>query len=142
VIGLLTEKAKLFVLTTAEGDGPRLDVYDRDKGKWTLVGKVACPAFTKVKVRPTRMDFSCEVGKTRKGRVRIAHRTIFLHRNRIYRRGTWRFPEFLLRYKGRTVLLEGQAPAWDRVRLRDGSGERSITADDLLELPLPEDQDK
>lgn len=146
VIGLLTEKEKLFVVTTPAADpgappsatdGPMLHVYDRDKGRWALVGKVACPAFTKVTLKPTSMTFSCEVGKSRKGKSQVVRKVIALRHNRIYRSGVWRFPEFLLRYKARTVLLEGPAPFWDRLRLRDANGERTITAEELLNLPLP-----
>ncbi|MGZ3671638.1 MAG: hypothetical protein ACXWR4_17110, partial [Bdellovibrionota bacterium] len=46
VVGLITEKQKLFVLTTHIGekdDGPMLHVYDRDKSRWSMVGKVICP---------------------------------------------------------------------------------------------------
>lgn len=142
VIGLIPEKQKLFVLTSGmgaalqKGDGPTLHVYDREFGKWTRVGHVACPAFTKVTMQPRQMVFSCEVGQSKKGRARVVRKGIPFGKNRIYRNGVWRFPEFLLRYKGRTVLLEGPAPTWDRLRLRDAEGERTITAEDLLRLPV------
>jgi hypothetical protein len=146
VIGLLTEKEKLFVLTApvsnAEDDGPLLYVYNRDLGKWNKVGGIECPTFTKVTMKSTQMIFSCEVGKSRKGKTHIIRKTISLRKNPIFRRGVWRFPEFLLRYKGRTVLLEGSAPNWDRIRLRSPDNvERSIAADDLLHLPLPDSPD-
>jgi hypothetical protein len=142
VIGLITQKPKLFVVTMpsgapGKGDGPMLHVYDPRTHRWALVGKVACPTFTKVTLKPTRMIFSCEVGKSRKGKVRVARKAIPLRRERIYRNGVWRFPEFLLRFKGRTVLLEGMAPAWDKLHLRSDDGQRTISADDLLQLPLP-----
>lgn len=167
VIGLVTEKEKLFVLTVppvdpsavapagaeaaapknapapkgkaaAKADGPTLHYYDRDKGKWKEVGHIACPAFTKVTLKHTQMIFSCEVGKSRKGKTRIERRAISLRRSPIYRSGVWRFPEFLLRFKGRTAMLEGPAPIWDHLRLRNpDNSERVIRADDLLQLPLP-----
>ena len=142
VIGLLTEKEKLFVLTAPLGltptDGPMLYVYDREKSKWEKVGGVACPTFTKVTLKSNQMIFSCEVGKAHKGKTHVVRKTIALRKNHIYRNGVWRFPEFLLRFKGRTVLLEGLAPTWDRLRLRAAdNSERTIAADDLLQLPLP-----
>ena len=115
-----------------------LHVYDRDRGKWALVGKLKCPTFNKVVVKTSQMIFSCEAGKSRRGKGKVVRKTISLRRHRIYRHGVWRFPEFLLRYKGRTVLLEGPAPAWDRLRLRDtDKSERTISAEKLLQLPLP-----
>lgn len=142
VIGLITEKKKLFVLTSGTGakdDGPMLHMYDRGQNVWAKVGKVVCPAFTKVTLKTTQMIFSCEVGKTKRGKTIVQRKTIFLRKDhRIYRNGVWRFPEFMLRYKGRNVLLEGQAPVWDKLRLRTDSGEqRTITAKDLFQLPLP-----
>ncbi|MFX4404757.1 hypothetical protein ABTA52_20580, partial [Acinetobacter baumannii] len=76
-------------------------------------GKLDCPAFTKVTLKPTQMIFSCEVGKSRKGISHVVRKVIPLRKNRLSRPGVWRFPEFLLRYKGRTVLLEGPAPTWN-----------------------------
>ncbi|HEY8280206.1 MAG TPA: hypothetical protein VIH99_11320 [Bdellovibrionota bacterium] len=146
VIGLLPEKQKLFVLTNGAGepdDGPMLHVYDRGSGSWVMVGKIVCPTFTKVRLEPSRMIFSCEIGKTRKGKSRVARRSISLKRDRIYRGGVWRFPEFMLRYKGRVVLLEGPAPDWDRLRLRSDQGsQRTISAEDLVQLPLPGEETK
>ncbi len=143
VIGLLTEKQKLFVITNGNGekdDGPMLHVYNRGNGLWSKVGKVACSTFTKVTLRPTQMVFSCEVGKSKRGKTHMERKTIHLKHERIYRGGVWRFPEFMLRYKGRTVLLEGSAPFWDKLRLRsDSEGQRTITAKELLQLPLPGD---
>ncbi|MGZ3651344.1 MAG: hypothetical protein ACXVB9_10795 [Bdellovibrionota bacterium] len=140
VVGLITEKQKLFVLTTHIGekdDGPMLHVYDRDKSRWSMVGKVICPVFTKVTLKPTQMIFSCEVGKSRKGKVHVTRKVIALKHDRIFRRGNLLFPEFLLHYKGKTVMLEGEAPNWDTLRLRSEDGERTISADDLGQLPLP-----
>ena len=142
VIGLLTEKHKMFVVTNRIGtadDGPTVHVYDRDHSKWTRIGHVVCPVFTRVTLKPTQMIFSCEAGKKgRKGKTTIARKTISLKKDRIYRRsGSLIFPEFMLRFHGRTVLLEGEAPNWDTLRLRSDAGERTISADSLAQLPLP-----
>jgi hypothetical protein len=142
VIGLITEKHKLFVVTNhigAADDGPTVHVYDRDHNKWTKVGHVVCPVFTRVTLSPTHMIFSCEAGKRgRKGKTVIARKTISFKKDRIYNRsGSLIFPEFMLHFHGRTVMLEGEAPSWDTLRLRSDSGERTISADSLAQLPLP-----
>ena len=85
------------------------------------------------------MVFSCEVGVTRKGKAKVQRKAILLKKDRLYRKGVWRIPEFLLRYKGQTVLLEGKAPVWDKLRLRSSEGEKTINASDILDLPLPGD---
>lgn len=142
VIGLITEKQKLFVLTMGDSsakDGPMLHVYDRSKNKWKKIGQVVCPTFTKATLRSNQMIFSCEVTQAKKGKVRVQNRAISYRGERLYRSGAWRFPEYLLRFKGRSVLLEGEAPKWDRLRLRhdDENKSRTISAEDLLQLPLP-----
>jgi hypothetical protein len=142
VIGLVTEKNKLFVVTNHFGateDGPTLHVYDRTTHKWGRIGHVECPVFTRVMLKPTQMIFSCESGKSRKGKTKITRKTISLKKDRIYNRsGSLIFPEFMLHFHGRTVMLEGEAPSWDRLRLRSDSGERTISADGLAQLPLPD----
>lgn len=142
VIGLITEKHKMFVVTNHIGeanDGPTVHVYDRDHHKWSKIGHVVCPVFTRVMLKPTQLIFSCEAGtKGRKGKTKIARKTISLKKDRIYHRsGSLIFPEFMLHFHGRTLMLEGEAPNWDRLRLRSDSGERTITADSLAQLPLP-----
>jgi|GEM_PF-5122563 len=137
VIGLVPEKAKLFVLTSGEGT-LLLHVYDRSKNSWTKLGKVACQSFTKARLTAAKITFSCEVGKTKRGKTRVSQKSISYGRERLYRTGIWRFPEFLLRHKGRVAVLEGNAPNWDTLRLRNADqDERTITASDLLKLPLP-----
>ncbi len=136
VIGLLTEKALLFVVTSG-GEGPMLHVYDRNKNEWTKLGQVKCPSFTKARLTATSMTFSCEVGKSKRGKTRVSPKTISYKKLRMFRNGTWRFPEFLLRHKGRVAVLEGPAPQWDRLRLRSAVEERTISASDLLQIPLP-----
>lgn len=141
VIGLVTEKNKLFVVTNhlgAADDGPTVHVYDRNSHKWTRIGHVECPVFTRVTLKPTQMTFSCESGKSRKGKTKISRKTISLKKDRIYNRsGSLIFPEFMLHFHGRTVMLEGEAPNWDTLRLRSDTGERTISADSLAQLPLP-----
>jgi hypothetical protein len=140
VIGLIPEKKKLFVLTNGsgeKGDGPMLHVFDRKTNTWRKIGKVDCPTFTKVNMKSTHMTFFCEQGKTRKGKAKVAPRNLAFGHDRIFRSGTWRFPEFMLRYKGRSVLLEGRAPTWDKLHIRSEDDERTLNAEDLAHLPLP-----
>jgi hypothetical protein len=136
VIGLLTEKTKLFVLSSGEGT-LFLHIYDRGKNSWTKLGKVACPSFTKARLSAARITFSCEVGKTKRGKTRVSRKSISYGKERMYRSGIIRFPEFLLRHKGRVAVLEGNAPHWDRLRLRTDDDERMISANDLLQIPMP-----
>lgn len=137
VIGLITAKSKLFVLTNGS-DTPMLHTYDREKGRWNKIGQVNCPTFTKVTFKSSQMIFSCEVGVAKKGKVKVSSKSISLRKDPIFRTGVWRFPEFMLRYKGRVAILEGEAPNWDKLRLRtDNSPARTISAEDLLKLPLP-----
>ncbi len=136
VIGLLTEKAKLFVLTSVS-DHLHFHVYDRDKSSWTPLGKVLCPSFTKARLSSKRITFSCEVGKTKRGKTRVSQKSISYGKERLYRKGIWRFPEYLLRHKGRVAVLEGYGPLWESLRMRTANDERTITASDLLRIPLP-----
>jgi hypothetical protein len=146
VIGLIPEKKKLFVLThktETEKDGPMLHVFDADKGTWKKLGQLACPSFTKVKLSPTRMVFYCETNRpVRRRRHRressVVAKVISFGRERLYRNGTWRFPEFMLRYKGTSLLLEGDAPTWTHLRIKPNEGEeRLFQADELFQLPPP-----
>ncbi len=145
VIGLVPEKKKVFVLThSAESkkDGPMLHVFDSQNHQWKKIGQLACPAFTKVKLSATKMIFFCEGPErfSRKGKKLnspVVAKTLFFGRERLYRNGTWRFPEFMLRYKSFTLLLEGNAPTWDRLRLKSPEGERILEADELFQLPAP-----
>lgn len=136
VIGLINQKEKLFVITSG-GDGPMLHVYNRLKNEWTKLGQVKCPSFTKARLTSTRITFSCEVGKSKRGKTRVSPKSISYGKLRLYRHGVWRFPEFLLRHKGRVAVLEGPAPHWDKLRLRSADSERTISASDLLQIPLP-----
>lgn len=139
VAGLIPDRHKLFVLTTGsgeKGDGPMLHLYDQKKNDWKKIGKVDCPVFTKVKLSATRMEFFCETGKkTRKGKPIVTAKSLYFGHERIYRAGTWRFPEFMLRYKGVMLLLQGQAPTWDKLRLKSDKDDRLIKAEDLFDLP-------
>lgn len=138
VVGLLPDRAKLFVLTNGTGeagDGPMLHLFDQKKNEWKKIGKVDCQTFTKVKLTATQMTFFCEVPGRKKSRV--VPKSLSFGRERIYRSGTWRFPEFLLRYKGVTLILQGNAPVWDKLRLKSGEEERLVPAEDLFDLPKP-----
>jgi hypothetical protein len=143
VIGLIPEKDKLFVLTANGGgakDGPMLHVFDKERNTWKKVGKIECASFTKVTLSSHGMKFSCETGvrKTRKGPKSImTPKTIAYGSDRLFRNGVWRFPEFMWRYKGVLLTLEGPAPDWDKLRIKAAEGERLLNADDLFQLPAP-----
>lgn len=146
VIGLIPEKKKVFVLThgsTSEKDGPMLHVFNRDDNSWKKLGQLACPAFTKAKLSSTAMVFFCETGNVtqRRGKRRgsgVVAKSISYGKDRLYRNGTWRFPEFMLRYKGVSLLLEGNAPTWDRLRLKSKEGvDRVFQANEIFQLPPP-----
>ena len=139
VVGLLPDREKLFVLTNGsgeKGDGPMLHLFDQKKNDWKKIGKLDCPTFTKVNLSATKMVFFCELpGLWRKGKPRVVAKTLSFGKERIYRKGTWRFPEFMLRYKGVALLLEGHAPTWDKLRLKSAQDDRLIKAEELFELP-------
>lgn len=146
IIGLIPEKKKLFVLThgnETEKDGPMLHVFDSTDNSWKKLGQLICPAFTKVKMSSTKMIFFCETNpvpgnqKRKKRKSSVVAKTISYGKERLYRSGTWRFPEFMLRYKSVFLLLEGNAPKWDRLRLKSAEGERVIMATELYQLPAP-----
>jgi hypothetical protein len=142
VIGLIPEKKKLFVLThksATEKDGPMLHVFDSTNNKWKKLGQLACPAFTKAKLYHNHMVFYCETTVKRRGRKRlgVVAKSISYGSERLYRNGTWRFPEFMLRYKGVSLLLEGNAPNWDNLRLKSSEGERVLHANEVFQLPAP-----
>ena len=40
-------------------------------------------------------------------------------------------------FSRQAVILEGAAPRWDKLRLRGPDGQRTISAEDLSQLPLP-----
>lgn len=143
ISGLIPDREKLFVLTTGKEekfDGPMLHLFNQKKQEWKKVGQIQCPAFTSVKLSATRMVFYCEIpGKVNKlGLPRVKPKILSYGKERLYRGGVWRFPEFMLRYRGVSLLLEGNAPHWERLRLKSESGERLFQSQDLLDLPVPE----
>jgi hypothetical protein len=146
IIGLIPEKKKLFVLThgyETDKDGPMLHIFDSNDNRWKKLGQLACPAFTKVKLSSTKMIFFCETNpvpgnnKKRRKKSSVVAKTISFGKERLYRSGTWRFPEFMLRYKRVFLLLEGNAPKWDRLRLKSAEGERVMMATEIYQLPAP-----
>ncbi|MCO5143033.1 MAG: hypothetical protein M9962_08090 [Oligoflexia bacterium] len=143
IVGLIPDREKLFVLTTGKEEkfnGPMLHLYHQAKQEWKKIGQIQCPAFTSVKLSAKRMVFYCEVpGKMNKLGLPIVRSKILSYgKERLYRGGVWRFPEFMLRYKGVTLLLEGNAPHWIKLRLKSENGERVFQSEDLLELPVPQ----
>lgn len=152
VIGLIPDREKLFVLTNSTEDkpqGPMLHLFDQKKNEWKKIGKVDCPSFTKVKLSSTQMTFYCEVNVApskskrhhRRNRTPVVAKTLSFGKERIFRSGTWRFPEFLLRYKGMNLLLEGDAPNWDKLHLKSSEEDRLIKAEDMFDLPAPHPTD-
>ena len=145
VIGLVPEKKKLFVLTQDSSlakDGLMLHVFDGQNGSWKKLGQLSCPSFTKAKLTSTKMVFSCEtdiVRNTKRGKSNtVVAKILSYGKERLYRTGTWRFPEFMLRYKRVNLLLEGNAPNWNRLRLKSEEGvDRISPADELYQLPPP-----
>lgn len=145
VIGLVPEKKKLFVLTqdsASEKGSLMLHIFDSASSTWKKLGQLACPSFTKAKLTSTQMVFFCEtnqIRKTRRGTSNaVVTKTLSYGKERLYRNGTWRFPEFMLRYKRVNLLLEGNAPNWDRLRLKSETGvDRLFPADELFQLPAP-----
>jgi hypothetical protein len=141
VIGLIPEGKKLVVVThESEGanQGPILHLYDGQKNEWFRLGQVACSSFTKATLRPTSLTFFCEKDRLADGPKRkrkIMGKSVSFGKHRIFRSGTWRFPEFLLRYRSATLLLEGNAPDWDRLRIKWEGGERLHRAQELFSLP-------
>jgi hypothetical protein len=146
IIGLIPEKKKLFVLThgnESEKDGPMLHIFNSIDNSWKKLGALACPAFTKVKLSFTKMRFFCETNpplnanQKKKRKSSVVAKTISFGKERLYRSGTWRFPEFMLRYKSVFLLLEGNAPKWDKLRLKSAEGERVLLANEIFQLPAP-----
>lgn len=129
VIGVLPDREKLFVITNGE-DSPRLDLYNRKKKTWKKIGAIKCASFTSVRIAYSSLTFACETGVvTRKGKVKTKAKVISLGRERLFRSGRMRFPEFLLRFKGIALILEGNAPTWERLRLKeDGKKDQVIQA--------------
>jgi hypothetical protein len=145
VIGLVPEKKKLFVLTQDSSltkNNLMLHVFDGQKGSWKKLGQLSCPSFTKANLSATKMVFFCEtdvVRNTKRGKSNaVVAKTLAYGKERLYRTGTWRFPEFMLRYKRVNLLLEGNAPNWNRLRLKSENGaDRIFPADELYQLPAP-----
>lgn len=146
VIGLIPEKKKVFVLThgsESEKDGPMLHIFDTENGQWKKQGQLACPSFTKVKMTSRAMTFFCEqttppTRRNKKGGRSVVAKSISYGKDRLYRNGTWRFPEFMLRYKGVSLHLEGDAPNWNKLRLKPLEGdERVLKAEEVFQLPTP-----
>lgn len=138
VIGVIPDREKLFVLTQSadhEDKTTRLDLYNQTDKDWKKIGAVDCIAFTKVKISASRLTFACE-WKMHRGRLRVRNKVLRLGKERLYRSGTMRFPEFLLRYKSLAFILEGNAPSWDRLRIKaEGEEDRVIPARELFGTP-------
>lgn len=135
IIGILPYKEKLFIIThqnEEKNDGPMIHLYNVQKESWKKLGQAACPAFTKVKLKANSVTFFCEQ-PAKKGKTKVRAKTISLGKERIYRSGTMRFPEFLLRYRGISLLLEGDAPNWTRMRIKSEEKERFFLANEIFQ---------
>lgn len=143
IVGVIPDRKKVFVISQIEeGEAKNslmLHIHDLDQEVWKKIGQMECPTFTKVKTAAKAITVYCErktapSKKKKKGRSAGVQAKVFsLGKERLYRKGTWRFPEFLLRYKGVTLILEGNAPYWNRLRLKSADGDRLIKADDLVD---------
>lgn len=138
VIGVIPDREKLFVLSQSADHNDkttRLDLYNQAAKNWKKIGAVDCIAFTKVRISVDRLVFACE-WKMHRGRLRVRNKELRLGKERLYRTGIMRFPEFLLRYKSLAFILEGSAPSWDKLRIKnEGEADRVIPAGELFGAP-------
>ncbi|NUM88598.1 MAG: hypothetical protein HUU37_05275, partial [Bdellovibrionales bacterium] len=58
---------------------------------------------------------------------------LFLGKERIHLKGFVRVPDFLIRHKSLSVFLEGAAPYWEKMRVRNGEEEKFVTASSLID---------
>lgn len=142
IVGVIPDRKKVYVISQDEESAQKslmLHIHDLDQEVWKKLGQMACPTFTKVKTAAKAITVYCErksapTKNKKKARSSGVQAKVFsLGKERLYRRGTWRFPEFLLRYKGVTLILEGNAPYWSNLRLKSPDGERIIKAEDLVD---------
>lgn len=134
VLGILPDREKLFIISHQSEEkigGPTIHLYNTKKKSWKRIGKVVCPTVTKAKLATTNVVFFCEsTGK--KGKIRVTPKVLRLGKDRLYRSGYIRIPEFLLRYKKATLLLEGDAPHWKKLRIKNmGDKDVLYRADNL-----------
>lgn len=137
IIGILPDREKIFVISHKSEEkqgGPSLHLYNSKKKTWKRIGKVVCPTVTKVKLGITNMVFFCET-TSKKGQTRTTPKVIRMGKDRLYRTGYVRIPEFLLRYKKAMLVLEGNAPHWKKLRIKN-MGEKDVIyrADNLFKI--------
>ena len=137
IIGILPDQDRLFLLSVDSAiidDPTRLFVLNKSTNKWREIGKVDCKSFARVKLSAHQMTFSCD-DQIRRGRTKFRKKVIALGKDRLFRSGDIRFPEFLFRFKGTTFVLEGLAPEWDRLRIKSETTERLVAATELFQSP-------
>lgn len=137
VIGLLPEREMLYVLTQ-DYENPQgnltLHSFNKKTESWKRLGRTKCHAFTKIKLSHDRITAFCEMKqKSKKAKMHVVGYPFRLGRNRIYRTGSIRFPEFLLRYKGVNLLLEGKAPTWEKLHIKSEDSNKSYLAADFFQ---------
>jgi len=140
IVGVIPDRKKVYVISQDEETVHKslmLHIHDLDKEIWKKLGQMECPTFTKVNTAPRTITVFCErkiaPSKKKKRSSGVEAKQFSLGKERLFRKGTWRFPEFLLRYKGLTLILEGNAPYWNHLRLKSPDGERIIRAEDLVD---------
>lgn len=133
VIGVIPEGQKIFVLTqitSSQDDGPLLSVYNRESKKWKDIQSVDCPIFTKVGFRKKELVFYCE-RLTKRGKSKVRKKVLSLGSERIHRKGSMRFPEFLIRHRKLDISLEGLALSWDRLHIKKETEDKVLPAAEL-----------
>ncbi len=133
VIGIIPDTESLAVLTYTQNDKvPLIHVLKRNSEVWHEKGKAPCLSFAKITLKKNRLVFHCE-RLTRRGRTHIDRKVFDLGKDRIFLSGFVRIPDFLIRYKDLQVFLEGQAPHWDKMRIRRDDNDRFVSASDFGE---------
>jgi hypothetical protein len=117
IVGFLPDKDKFFLVAITQKGDTDPELYMHKKDKWKRIGTTHCENFTKAKLLRHKLTFFCEE-LNKKKKVVIKSRTISLGREKLFRSGVFRFPEFLLRYKNVMLVLEGRAPDWSRLRIK------------------------
>ncbi len=139
VVGIIPEEKKIFVLTMRtgeQGDNPLLSAYDRNSKKWRDIGSVNCPIFTKIGFSAKSLTFYCEY-LTKRGKSKTRKMSLNLGNEHIHRKGSMRFPEFLIRYRKTDISLEGSALSWSRLRIKVDSTSKVIEASEIYPAPAP-----
>ena len=131
VVGIIPDADNIAILTyKPEDKTPRVHVLKRSTNTWKEKGKAPCLSFAKITLMKSRLVFHCE-SLNRRGKTRITRKNLELGKDRIDLRGFVRVPDFLIRYKGLQVFLEGMAPYWEKMRIRKDEVDTFVSASDF-----------